>query len=43
MYKKKIKGITLLETMISLGIMGIFLLLSFPVMKIIYKTENFFY
>lgn len=42
MYKKKIKGITLLETMISLGIMGIFLLLSFPVMKIIYKTENFF-
>lgn len=42
MYNKKIRGVTLLETIISMGIMGIFLLLSFPVMKIIYKTENFF-
>ncbi|MDU1911002.1 prepilin-type N-terminal cleavage/methylation domain-containing protein [Fusobacterium sp.] len=42
MYNKKIRGVTLLETMISMGIMGIFLLLSFPVTKIIYKTENFF-
>lgn len=42
MYKNKIKGITLLETMISIGIMGIFLLLSFPIMTIIYKTEFFF-
>jgi hypothetical protein len=42
MYKKKVKGITLIETMTSLGIMGIFMLLSFPVIKIIYRTENFF-
>ncbi|GAA6325090.1 hypothetical protein F350042L8_21880 [Fusobacterium ulcerans] len=42
MYKKKVKGITLVETMTSLGIMGIFMLLSFPVIKIIYRTENFF-
>lgn len=42
MYRKKIKGITLIETMASIGIMGIFMLLSFPVMKIINKTENFF-
>ena len=42
MYKKKVKGITLIETMTSLGIMGIFMLLSFPVIKIIYRTEIFF-
>lgn len=42
MYKKKVKGITLIETITSLGIMGIFMLLSFPVIKIIYRTENFF-
>lgn len=42
MYKKKVKGITLVETMTSLGIMGIFMLLSFSVIKIIYRTENFF-
>lgn len=42
MYKKKVKGITLIETMTSLGIMGTFMLLSFPVIKIIYRTENFF-
>lgn len=42
MYKKKVKGITLIETMTSLGIMGIFMLLSFSVIKIIYRTENFF-
>lgn len=42
MYREKIKGITLIETMASIGIMGIFMLLSFPVMKIINRTENFF-
>lgn len=42
MYRKKIKGITLIETMASIGIMGIFMLLSFPVMKIINRTESFF-
>lgn len=42
MYRKKTKGITFLETIVSIGIIGMFLLLSFPIMKIIYKTEIFF-
>jgi type II secretory pathway pseudopilin PulG len=42
MYREKTKGITLLETIVSIGIIGMFLLLSFPIMKIIYKTEIFF-
>ncbi len=42
MYKKKIEGITLLETMVSIGIMSILLLLSFPILKTMYSTEILF-